>query len=684
MKHGCIMKMWRLALPAAAALALRPASGGAEHVVFGEPARVPQVAQNGMAVAMEGGRLFAGADSTLYAFDVAEPLKPRLLGSLGGFDRIRQMRVRGNFAYVVSRQTGMRVVDVSDPANMRIRSLYDSVEFATGIEVAGGVAFISERIYGVEAVDVGDPDRPMHIALVKTPESQSSRYRDGFLYSGEWGKGAVTVFDARDMRSFRKVRELPLGGFGDGVDIDGRYLYCSTGHDALHRDRPMSREAAEGAGRGLDIFDISDPSSPRHVSRVDFPVFKPRNSDFWTPRVANGMAFCCDSHNGLFAVDVADPASPKVVDRLCVPMPPGGKAFPSAAISSLEVGRGCLYMTCSPGGLYVVPVKGADAPERPLGALPRNALHRERYAVDESEFYVYRPPTPGQARAVALRGDIAYAAFGDAGLHVLRIAKEGGFTKIGELPGVRRVTDCCLSGDRLVTAEGLEGFAVYAIEGDAAFRETARRKDAGGGGSVAFWCWAPDDRHVVLSDRNGPYAFFGMDMFSAEKPLATFLLGVPQWGRYPADACLHGRYPVAIPSKGVAWVDMGGEKPVVASRPSGRMPKHRVSQSDGIAVLGDRFVCMANGGYRLYSCDGTASEWISLGKDGHAGVPRTDGRNVVVSHRASRVVSVWDFSDADKPVLLRRHNLSGNPDAAALYCGKALIPAGHQGLLMEK
>ena len=650
--------------------------------VFGPPVHVPEVGRNGMAVTLDGNRLFVGAGSILYAFDVTEPLKPQLLGKLDGFDNLRQMRVRGNFVYVVSRETGMRIVDVSDPGRMRIRSLYDSVEFATGIEVAGDVAFISERTYGVEAVDVGNPDKPAHITLVKTHESQSCRYRDGYLYSGEWGAGAVTVFDARDMRRFRMVRELPLGGFGDGVDIDGNYLYCSTGHDALHRN--IVEADAEGAGRGLDIFDISEPSAPKHVSRVDFPVFKPRNSDFWTPRVANGMAFCCDSHNGLFAVDVREPASPKLADRLCIPMQTGNRDWPSAAISSLEVGKGCLYMTCAPGGLYVVPVEGANTPSRPLGVLPANPSHRKRYATDGARFHVYRPAMPGQARAVALRGDIAYAAFGDAGLHVLRIKKEGGFEKIGELKGVRRVTDCCFSGDLLITAEGLDGFAAYRIENETMFREVARRKCAGGAGSVAFWCWAPDERHVLLSSRNCPYAFFETDRLDAAKPLAVLHGGPPQWSRFPADACVGGRYPVVVPSQGVIWMDLGGEKPVVAFRPASRMAEHPITQHDGIALLGDRYICVAGAGYRLYSAAGVASEWEPFGKGGHSGVPRTDGRLVAVSHRAARKVSVWDFSDAGKPVLQRGYRLSGNPDAAALYHGRALIPAGYQGLLMER
>ena len=664
----------------------------ARHAVFGEPVRVPQVAEKGMAVALEGNRLFAGAGSKLHAFDVTEPLNPRPLGSLDGFDNLRQLRVRGRYAYVVSRETGMRVVDVSDPARMRICALYDSVEFATGIEVAGDVAFISERTYGVEAVDVSNPEKPMHISLVKTPESQSCRYRGGFLYSGEWGVGEVSVFDARDMRRFRKVKSLPLGGFGDGVDIDGNYLYCSTGHDARHRS--ISKKEGVGAGRGLDIFDISDPSAPKHVSRVNFPVFKPRNQDYWTPRAVEGMVFCCDSHNGLFAVDARDPSSPKVADRLCIPMPAGGKSFPSAAISSLEIGNGCLYMTCNPGGLYVVPVGCAKMPERPLGALPSNASYRKAYAVDESKFHAYRPSVPGQARSVVLRGDVAYAAFGDAGLHVLRIKDGGGFEKIGELQGARRVTDCCISGDRLITAEGLDGFAMYEIGNDGRFREIARRKGAGTGGSVAFWCLAPDERHVVLSSRNGPYAFFALDRFAAAQPIATLSPGVPQWGRYPADASLCGLYPAIVPAMGVSWVDLRGEKPVVTFRPKGRMPDHAVTQADGIARLGDRYICTAGAGYRMYSPasvkaaarppEGVASKWKALGEGGHAGVPRSDGRLVAISHRAKKLVSVWNFSDIGNPVLLRRHELEGNPDAAALYHGKALIPAGHQGLLMEK
>ena len=702
--------------------------------------RVDDVGRMGMAVALDGARLFAGAGSTLYALDVSKPLHPRLLGSLDGFDNLRQIRVRGHFVYVVSRETGLRIVDVSDPAHMRLRSRYDTVEMATGIEVVGDIAFVSERIYGVEAVDVRDPDDPAHIALRKTFESQSCRYRDGYLYSGEWGCGEVTIFDARDMRDWRIVGTAELGGYGDGLELDGNLLFCSTGHHSLHRG--IEGDEARGRGRGLDIFNIADPTHPRHVARVDFPRFLPHEDDYWTVRTANGWAFCCDSHNGLFAVDVRDVAHPVVRNRLCIPDP--NRDWPSGAISSLEIGEGCLYMTSRPGGLYVVPIAGVHPQARPTGKAPEGAEYREKYdaaaeqrqtynnkraSSEPSEpqrqqkgnskreavlqqglshfgtlalspsFHVYRPAAAGQARAVAVRGDVAYVAFGDAGLHVLRLSEDC-FEKLGELPGGRRVTDCCLVGERLLVAEGLDGYALYDLPAPADFREVARRPGAGTAGSVAFWCWAPTRRHIALSARDGSYAFYRLVDFSDSAARPVVLDRACSWDRYPADvAADNGAYPVIYPYVGIAWMDLSVDVPHIVRDAFGAEGSAVVrsagfagaassapvvtDQRNGVCRLGDRFLCTVSDGYVLLSPDGTATPWRHLGPDGHRGAPRTDGRLVLLTERSGRRATVWDFADPTAPRLLRDYHLAGNPDLGAFWRGRALIPAGHQGLLME-
>ncbi|MBE6383732.1 MAG: hypothetical protein E7049_12070 [Lentisphaerae bacterium] len=670
-------------------------------IATNECRRVAEVSDSAMGVCLEGRLLYVIGGGTLYALDVADPLNPVAVGSLSGMDNNRQIAVSDGFAYVVSRETGMRIVDVSDPKNMKLRSLYDSVEFATGIEVAGKTAFVSERIYGVEAVDVSNPDRPRHIAMRPTSESQSVRYRDGYLYSGEWGLGSVTVFDAHDMRAFRSVGKIDLGGYGDGLDIDGRYLYCSTGHDARHnRADALNGGDIVGAGRGLDIFDLADPAKPRHVSRVDFPVFKPRNEDFWTVRVADGFAFCCDSHNGLFVVYVRKPEQPEIAARFCVPQggtvwpnvpgqsssgPQPGSVWPSAAISSVAVGEGCIYVTCSPGGLWVVPFPGVHPKMREHGAAPINCDAGEKYPTDMKSFAVYRPSAAGQARTACIRGDVVYAAFGNAGLHVVGICPDGSFRKIGELPGGRRVTDCCFVGDRLVTAEGVDGWAVYALDGGpAVFREVARRAS---GRKVAFWCWSAGSDRVVLSTRTGPYEVVDLRGFQSGKLLCKMNVAACQWNKYLPDGLVGNRLPALCPFRGLDWFDFSRETPTAVPC-TGNEPHPVGDQDSGVCVFGARYLYTARGKYQLVGPDGSRSEFRDLPPDGHgvrcSGIPRSDGRLVVVTSRHRRTVAVYDFAEPDKPILLRAYTLSGNPDLAAFWHGRAVVPAGHQGLLLER
>lgn len=667
--------------------------------VFGPAKNVPDVDDWAMAVCTEGDRLYVAAGNELRVYDISQPLEPAFLGAVEGVDNRRQIVARKGIVYLVSRETGMRVIDCTDPSKPRIRARFDSVEFATGIDVAGDVAFLSERINGVEFVDVSNPDKPAHIAIRKTGESQSSRYRNGYLYSGEWGGGEVTVFDARDMKNIREVDCLHLHGFGDGLELDSNYLYCSTGHDAKHRS-DLTGEEAVGRGRGLDIFELTDPAHPKHVGRVDFPRFTPRNEDFWTVRVAQGMAYCADSHNGLFAVDVKDPAHPKVVDRFCVPQP-GKPDWPSGSISSLAVGKGCLYVTSFPGGLLVVPVEGLTPAERPQGVLPLHADYREPYPTDEREFHVYKPTQPGQARTVVVRGDFVYAAFGDAGLHVLKIKPEGGFEKIGELPS-RKVYDCCFVGERLVTAEGLDGFAVYALDAPAKFREEQRRARLSDSQNVAFWTWAPDDKTVVLTGRNGGKSFFPIENINRKSLLNVG--GTCQWDKYAADRALGGVYPSLNAYRGMQWVDLRGEKPALAkfddSFPAG--------QTCGVCALGNCFLATysshhavkgdktprTNICYALVGTDMTFGPFFDMpkvpgfGKNGEpaefVGVPRSDGRLVAMNGRSTHRVALYDFIDPEHPKLLKAWTLAGNPDLCAFHYGKVLIPAGHQGLLLQK
>ncbi len=651
--------------------------------VWTAPIFVKGVGNRAMAVVKEDNRLYVAVGSVLSVWDISSPHEPRKLGELGGFDNARQVAVQDKMAYVVSRETGLRIVDCHDPHQLRIRSRFDTVEFATGIEVVGKVAFVSERIYGVECVDVSNPDRPEHICLRKTFESQSCRYVDGYLYSGEWGDGTVSIFDAHDLRNFQKLGTVDLHGYGDGLTVDGDILYCSTGHDAKHRPG-LTRKDAVGLGRGLDIFSIRDRAHPQHLARVDFPRFTPRNEDFWTVRVAAGrrLAFCADSHNGLFVVDVEDPTHPQLLeDRFCVPQP--GRDWPSGAVSSLAVGEGCLYVTVNPGGLWVLPVAGIRSPVLKKGPAPIHVEYRESYPTDANAFYVYRPARAGQARSAVVRGDVVYAAFGDAGLHVLKIRPEGGFEKLGELSG-RKVSDCCFVGEKLLTAEGLDGFALYSLKGGpVAFQEEIRRSCLSSARSVAFWCWAPTAGAVVLSGRNGGKDLLPLDKMATSAPLLQ-LGGSCQWDRYFTDRAIGDLVVDFAPYKCVQWVSL---KPGEAPRLVKQDTSVKNDQCCGVCTFGNEFLITGMGARGPHVSFASPDEKVfgaPIRLPSGCGVPRSDGRFVGMNNRSMRSFFLYDFQDRTQPKLVARWQLSGSPDACAFYQGKVIIPAGYQGLLLQR
>ena len=79
--------MKKLAFVACLATALSYGAAGGD--VFGEPVKVEGTASKMMAVCLDGNRLYAGGGPDFYVFDVAEPLRPKLLGHVDGLAGVR-------------------------------------------------------------------------------------------------------------------------------------------------------------------------------------------------------------------------------------------------------------------------------------------------------------------------------------------------------------------------------------------------------------------------------------------------------------------------------------------------------------------------------------------------------------------------------------------------------------------
>lgn len=656
--------------------------------------RVENTPPGGSALFLDGKVLYCGSGLELDIYDVSVPLSPRLISAVRGIGHPRQIVARGGWVFVSARETGVWVVDARDPKRAKVVTRFDTIELATGLELAGDVLFVGQRVNGVEFVDVSDRAHPAHIGIEKTEESQSVVYRDGYLYSGEWGAGCVTVIDVHDMSKVRTLGTTRLSGFGDGVATLGRALFAATGH---HRHDP-SRTAEEnhGRGHGVEIFDLADPAKPRRLARADFPPFFSGGRDWWTPRPsADGKTvFVADTHNGLFAVDMTDVLKPRVIGRITIENGDRrrGARIPGEAFASVAVGDSAVYFACEGYGLGVVACSRAKAVRRKLGVLPKNSSYRMPYPTPEdSRFTAWLPPVRVQVRGAAAYGRYLYVACGAGGLSVLE-ADAGGVPRFVKKLSPRFCADVKAKDGTLYSAEDVDGLALYDLADPLSPREMARCRDFSSaceadGLDCALWVWKPSCKYIVVSNRGGGYYF--LDPTDPKKMKTVGCFGIcPGWDRYIADDVVGGRYlAIQACNAGFLWVDVSGDRPVQAAY--SRVNKS--GQNDGcIAFRGDRLLRMSHVGMQFLSpgqpenADGTP--WAGLKEFGTGrGQPVWDGKDrLAVTTRINRRVWMCDIADENSQKPLLYECLTGQPDTATFWNGRLVIPCGYQGLLVEK
>ena len=697
-----------MTLIAMASTAVACLAGGQKRVVvevekgprspFGAPVRVEDGPARANCVAYEEStkRLYVGGDHAVWVLDASEPTAPKRLGVCSGIGAPRQLCVQNGIVYVTARETGVWIIDAREPANPRLLTRFDTVELATGIDVCYPILFCGQRHYGVEFIDVTDPAKPAHIKVQRTSESQSVVYRDGVLYSGDWGMGELTVIKSGDMATAGTVCVEKLKGHGDGVDTEGNFVYVSTGHH--YHDKSRSKEENFGRGHGLEIFDISaNPLKPRFVSRVSFPRFYTLGTDFWTPVACGKTVFCADTFNGLFAVDVSDPKAPAVIGRITAKTPDNpfkdydGNVTELSPVSDVDTATGVVYFAVPQSGLYLSACDLAKPRRHYRDVAPKKAAFRVAYPnAASSRFAAWTPKRRAQVRGVAAFGDCVYAACADAGLSILMRGKGNRLVEKGRFKAPF-VGDVKVVDGRLYVAEGFDGVAVYDLADPMNPREMMRCRDFGVEVNCALWVWAPAKGWIVVSNRENGYIYLKVDEDGTMRPMLRNG-GCPGWDRYLADKAIGGKWIAqSTANTGFCWIDISGSRPKVVRSKVNR----GVIIGGNCAFRGDRLLRFDRDGAINYLAPGQpenadktpwrADAVIRDGKRAVSGQPVWDGANrLAVTHRNHKEIFLVDITDESKPRLLWSETTAGDPDAACWWKDVLLVPCGYQGLLYSR
>lgn len=664
----CISIMATVSLTASAAIA----AGAADVVpfrtgdVFGKVSLLEGAAgKSGRCLWIEADRLYVAGRETLGVYDItASPSKPKLLGTLDGIANIRQVTVLDGIAYMTARANGLWIADCRNPEKPKLLGHYPSTANCTGVEIAGNVCIIGGSKSGLEFVDVSDPRRPQFIRreFLEPVESQSVAYCDGLLFSGEWRGRCVSVWDVRDMKSPKRLSLAGLSSNGDGVWVDGKWLYASTGFS--RQDKNPGAKPHSGQ-MGLEIHDISDPARPKRVSRVDFEYCRPCSSDMWLVRTSGDRAFCTATVGGLYAVDISDKSNPKVLDRWLPSKRP--------CVSSLAVGNGVVYVTVFGRGAFAIVAKDAKISVTEKGAPPRNASFRPPVPECPAGFSRWLPSDTNlvaNVTGLAVRGDTCYAAAGTAGMFVLSLT-ENGIEEKDRIP-LAECMDVSIAGNRLFAAAGYEGWVMYEFEAGGKLRETARYRDPSARDVYAYgdgkrWATLNTIAHDITN-------------FSSPRPIGR-LVNQSRYNKFVTPDVIGGRWLAGNTAlKYFNWIDLDAEKSGLS------IVKGYKSGMGGICAFKDKAFISDNRKWAIVEPGSAeAPEMRDFpGGEKPLGLPRWNGGSLVSVSGGEQSASIWDFSDEDNPRLVRKLKLPGPADISAFWRDNIVIPARRHGVLLPK
>ncbi|MDO4574992.1 MAG: hypothetical protein Q4D98_07235 [Planctomycetia bacterium] len=627
-------------------------------------------------VTISGNRLFAVGKRALTVYDISDPMLPKKTASLYGLTEGRQVVVYKENLYITSRMGGMYVVDIRDPDRPRLRAHYDTMELATGIVCDNDVAYVSQRQFGTEFIDISDPDHPRHLGFIVSGEAQSVDIANGLLYAGDWGSRELTIIDVRNPKNPAIIGSGALDGLGDGVYVRGNIAYAATG--------PHKLRQAPATGHGLDIFSVENPREPKLLGRLKFPAQAVhRNPDFWGVTVDDHhMAYVSDSFNGIFCVDVSDPANPKCVGH-CV-LPTNERTGNPDAAGSVESGDGCLYVAGHGNGLYVVktPLARRVPAERECPKLSDPV--RPDLPFDEAlvrDFAIL--PTDGQALAAAAwKEGLVWLAAGSEGLLLVDI---NGPTPVVKSTLATRgfAYDVKIFGNMMFTAEGDNGVGIYRLAEDGepvpvnhfdtgqpvrqvTVPDPQKWLIAKSGNSIRFFFDISDPVNPkrVWKDQNHRGILYGRDLVDGVSPSGL-------------TACV-------TQSTGLLWYDFSGPVPTLKTV---TFPE-KVSFYDGACWVGETLFFFQHGRYGLLKEAEERSReeitWIPVEGLPYFGKASSHEQTICFTDRRNGNIHFLDVTDPEKPQTLRKYSLQGHPELAIFVNGRAVIPCGHAGLLVEK
>ncbi|MCP4546354.1 MAG: hypothetical protein GY835_07805 [bacterium] len=245
----------------------------------------------------------------LQAVSLVDPEHPEIIGGNSDVSGVAHMALAPPYIYLNS-QNGLAVMDISDPTDPQVVGSCDLGGHCRSIEVYGDYLYYAyyDIGTGLFVVDIADPENPLFLYQLPLSNSPKDMVRNGdYLFVLDWEDGAKGEDSApRNDRNMSDITVLDISNpalpvpavtftvtdaFVYQLEIDGDLLYSNFwSYLGVY-------------GYGFDIYDISDPLDPQHLTRW-------ANGDEYGELVLLGDRVYRSGGRQIDVIDVSDPLTP--------------------------------------------------------------------------------------------------------------------------------------------------------------------------------------------------------------------------------------------------------------------------------------------------------------------------------------------------------------------------------------
>ena len=240
-------------------------------------------------------RLYVAAYfSGLEIWDLTDLNNPQLLGrapttglARGGIHFKDDLPTMDKFAYLVNVGEGVDIFSVTDPSDPVLLDTYHITgsQYVWNSFKQGDTLYLASGAGGTRAVDLtGTPvlTNPFNISTVST--SLNVLGTEAFIVNSAYG---LKIYDISVLPP-TMVGQIAQSGFPYTISVFNDHAFIAN--------------STTNPGGGLNIFDVSNTSSPQHI--VDYPGFQTYIAG------KNNKVYCTGGSAGCIFFDMAEPLDP--------------------------------------------------------------------------------------------------------------------------------------------------------------------------------------------------------------------------------------------------------------------------------------------------------------------------------------------------------------------------------------